>query len=316
MKKIIATLTAIAVLISFAPTKAYASNADSQNTILEVTVDSAPLRNKASKKGKVIVELNVGDCITCVGSTVNNAGNLWYIIDYGEKKLYIYSENVKEHTHSLCKVEDSNISICCCGYYEAKIEDMYSLNAATHTGFLLNPATVAVGGELATMLGAAAPYVIITIVCGTLLYVAINTTSTRADVASVSKDFSELNPDMVESGNYYYCARRGNMLFIAYNNPINVDEAETFICGACRMSFPQLNFGPGVEIRNLYTLSEDDASALVKKISKNSDILCEYDSAHRDGYFQHYNFSHIFDGSTKRTKVHLFFALPMVVEVA
>lgn len=321
MKRILCVVLLIVMLVNYFPVLVFADS----TYLLEVTQDGAPLREKPKKAGKVIVQLNTGDCVTCIGSTVNSAGNLWYKIKYANKEAYIYSGNVIDHTHNMVQVSDTNVFICKCGHYEVKPEgSTFTSYAGVLTeGDLLGQevaeAVAALGGlgsAVATVTTAALPYVAVVVVCGVIIYISINASATQADVKNISLDLTELKIDMAQSGSYYYCARGDSVLLIAVNNPISKEEADTFLYGICGGGdlMNILNSGYGMNLRGIYTLSEYDAQALANEFNTKHKIHgfeCIKDNdIHGDGYYQHFNFRRIFDHS-KHINAHIFYGLPV-----
>lgn len=122
MKKLICMLLVLVMLIGLLPLEAFAA----EERFLEVTVENAPIRKKASSEGKIVARCPKGTVLRYAGSCINKKLNLWYEVqEYGKSNLYyIYSENVKFHEHSYRELEVNEVTywICNCGYMEANAD--------------------------------------------------------------------------------------------------------------------------------------------------------------------------------------------------
>lgn len=136
MKKAISIILIAALLIAALPVQCFAAS----NTIpvlLEVTVDNAPIRAASNKNGKVIARCAKGSVLTCTGSCINSAGNRWYKVEYDDWYYYIYSGNVKTHTHTFEYIDYDGVSYryCDCGLVQVPTKTQ-AKQAATMTPYL------------------------------------------------------------------------------------------------------------------------------------------------------------------------------------
>lgn len=108
--RIIAVALVLAMAVSAFPVAAFAANSE----YLEVIVDNAPIRKECREKGEIVARCAKGAVLESTGSTLNKYLHKWYLVNYEGKTYYIYSDNVKTHTHNYesLTLEDIKLKIC------------------------------------------------------------------------------------------------------------------------------------------------------------------------------------------------------------
>ena len=101
LTRALAIILIVSAIMSSFPVFAFAG---SSSSIIEVKVENAPIRSKPSEKGKIVLRCHKGELLKCTGSLKNDVGNQWFKITIENKTLYIFSGNVKKHSHKY-KVE-------------------------------------------------------------------------------------------------------------------------------------------------------------------------------------------------------------------
>lgn len=198
MKKVISMILAFALIFSMAAPASAAKAAE--ETYIEITSTSAPLRTGPGKKYEAVATLEKGDCLVMTGWSENRYGNVWYHCQYAgsDDTLYLYSEHAEFHSHTYQEVCEG-FSFCHCGRYEID-----SCSGATQTdglvitaGTLLTDAMAAAAAELTALGGSittaasgaavAFPYVAVVSVVGLMVYMGVSQSGTQAQVKDVVK---------------------------------------------------------------------------------------------------------------------------------
>ena len=113
--KIMSLLLVLTLFVGMIPTPAYAASV----SYLEVTRNNAPIRADKYDTGKIIDRCAKGTVLKCTGTTYNWKTSKWYKVEWEGKTRFIYSGNVKTHSHSYKnKVTFDGVTykICGCGY--------------------------------------------------------------------------------------------------------------------------------------------------------------------------------------------------------
>lgn len=86
-------------------------------SLIEVKRDNAPIRSAASENGSVLFRCEEGAVLKYTSTVINKYGNLWYKVTFNGKTGYIYSGNVKMHTHSYQHLTYDGVTynVCDCG---------------------------------------------------------------------------------------------------------------------------------------------------------------------------------------------------------
>lgn len=113
MKRMISLLLILGVLLSLLPVSAFAES----KTYIEVTKNNAPLRDRPYEEGQAIAKCEEGTVFSVVDTRINKRLNKWYEVFYNGKSCYIFSGNVKTHTHSYKSIiiNDICFDVCACG---------------------------------------------------------------------------------------------------------------------------------------------------------------------------------------------------------
>lgn len=119
MKRTISIILVVAMLIAVLPAQCFAAS----TTLLEVTVDNAPIRGANNNKGKVITRCAKGSVLESTGYCINSSLNKWYKVKWNGGSYYIYSGNVKKHVHSYKSLESCGIHYLICDCGDIKVDD-------------------------------------------------------------------------------------------------------------------------------------------------------------------------------------------------
>lgn len=147
MKKIISILLALVLILGCIPAPAFAAESgevcavepySGDATLLEIVRDGAPIRTGAGEKYAKVVTCEKGAVLEKNGSKVNRYLNKWYEVTYRDMESnacytgYIYSENVKKHSHSFEKLEYEGVTykFCDCGKITVRVKNEYMLKKA------------------------------------------------------------------------------------------------------------------------------------------------------------------------------------------
>lgn len=143
MKKVLSMFLAFLMVLSLCPTQVYAVSV----TKLEVIQNNAPIRRKANSEGEIATRCSVGSILESSGSLVNSRGNKWYKVNYNGSTCFIFSGNVKIHSHNYQSMTLDGITYkaCDCGdvqvsytvYEKEKVLKANAL-AGVATGFVLS----------------------------------------------------------------------------------------------------------------------------------------------------------------------------------
>jgi hypothetical protein len=343
IRKIISALVAGILTIQGIPFAASAETTQVQgdtSIVLEAAKDNVPVRTEPSKHGDVVETLDESDCIQASGSVVNEYGNTWWVIDAGDESYYVYDGNVKEHTHTLLESEDASLQYCRCGWYQytPTAEDgVQRLGAAAATaGSLLGASAL---GDLDALAAAVASaglaaagtvftVVSVVVISGTIFYIIINASTTRAEISSIVKSMEEFDAEKNETGKYYYAAQGATSLMIYYGESLNIEQANEYLV----MKATSNSLLDGVAIQGIYTVDPVDATALAIRYTQNTGLgsydygnskgadSFEYDKnqngTFKIGHFAHYHISYSTDlGAWKKKNVHIWFGEPYGVKL-
>lgn len=127
--------------------------------MIEVVRDNAPIREEPLGSSPVVARVAETTVLCKTGTTWNRYLNKWYEVQYGNKTCYIYSGNVKAHTHEYRNYTADGITfhICSCGeaYLNAPTESKAALGneayAAAALALPLADGPLPVGDVLAGM---------------------------------------------------------------------------------------------------------------------------------------------------------------------
>ena len=293
-KHAVSILLILALFISAMPAAAFADS----STFLEVVKEGAPIRAKAAEEGRVVERCAVGAVLECTGSKINHHMNRWYIVKTSSGgEAYIYSGNVKEHSHNYTdlRFEDITYSVCNCGRVqvkadnEAKEEEGSKVLAAVSAAL---PAAVADGPlPVGDLVGIG-----IVIVSVAALHDVVLSTDSLSSAISLA-DFDEYlskKEGVCNSSSFRKVARlNGNLKYID-NRCLDLAEAYIYVL-----------LGGDV-----YTPDENNAMMLAAEYGR---ATFERDKD-KISYFYHYHFGLHFDEHGNRIENdtvggHIFFGL-------
>lgn len=319
MKKIISMILAIALMFSMAAPASAAKAAE--ETYIEITSTSAPLRTGPGKKYEAVATLEKGDCLVMTGWSENRYGNVWYHCQYAgsDDTLYLYSEHAEFHSHTYQEVCEG-FSFCHCGRYEI---DSCS-GAAQTDGLVITAGTLltdamaaaaaeltALGGSITTAASGAAvafPYVCVASVVGLMVYMGVSQSGTQAQVKDVVKaeTFEDLWSVFEKDGpEVYYAAAflPGDIpALLLTSEAMDLEEATDYLSKlANNRGYAYIADLYGKSLLNVWTPLHDSAAILCEKFMKlnkgfvygnsNADLcLYERDSVKKDWKIQFEHF--------------------------
>lgn len=279
--RFLALLLALAMTISAFPVSAFAAT----NEYLEVIVDNAPIRNDYYKTGDVVARCTKGAILESSGTKTNRYHNKWYKVSFEGSTYYIYSENVKVHTHNYqsLTIEDLKLKICKnCGNIVSDDTKSDTYNEYISLAALALPA---IDG----------PIPVGDILAGILFTYAVAKSSqamvpAAADIVEQIRkvDFSEYLKKRDENTCTPYSFRR----VMRYQGGLKYLDSEC-------MDYAEAYIWVAVFQGDVYTASEDAALILAAMSPKGS--TCERDKD-KVSYFYHYHLS-----KDRSEKGHVFF---------
>lgn len=112
MKKLLSIILAAVMLIGTIPVVSSAAY-----SYVEVTRDNAPIRRGCYESSSVAARVSKGTVLEVTGSCHNIYLNKWYRLSYNGQTCYIYSGNVKTHSHAYTPLYFNGVTynICNCG---------------------------------------------------------------------------------------------------------------------------------------------------------------------------------------------------------
>lgn len=132
LKRLLSIILTMSILLSCIPMQVFASDSgevcaastySDGASLLEVKKDRAPLRSGPAEKNSILIRCDKGVVLEKKDTTINKYLNKWYKVTYKDIKTgtcysgYMYSENVKKHSHSFDKFEYDGVTykFCDCG---------------------------------------------------------------------------------------------------------------------------------------------------------------------------------------------------------
>ena len=284
MKRTLCLLLVAVMTFVLLPAPAQAASV----TYVEVTKNDAPIRTKAKKTGSVVSRCEKGTILEVTGSTYNQYFNKWYKVTYDGKTRYIYSENVKAHTHDYKKFtfDDVSYRICStCGAGNVLAGDK------NKGALLLRSTSIAMGGI--SVADGPLPYgdmIAGGLALASIYYAAV---SAKPAVSSLAKLFESVDFDAyLKKRSENVCTPESFRLVerckggLKYKGDECLDIAEAFVFAAAG--------------HDVYTADEDMALLLVAEFGSG---ICERDKD-KVSHFYHYHF-----GLDRSIKTHIFFGL-------
>ena len=116
MKKFISLLLTVIMALNILPL----SVASAETQFVEVTKDSAPIRDDYYESGNVLKWVPRGTILRVYDTKLNSKLNHWFRVEYDDPSQnrcimgWIYSGNVKDHSHSYQKYEYNGNTFCVC----------------------------------------------------------------------------------------------------------------------------------------------------------------------------------------------------------
>ena len=326
-KRVMTLVLVMALLSGVLAIPGYAAQTDDDDyMVLEVTKKTT-LRSDYYAKSSVLTTLEENTILFCKRGALNKYGNVWYECLYfpenggmnGVSTGWVYSGNVKEHTCTFTEAEGSEeLSFCRCGAISYEPSDMTQIGVAA----TLNPTRIPdIAGVLGTLgiavqgaATAAAPYLVVGVVCGMVVYLAVSVAENAATLEKVAVDWEKLGKDFKpERGDYYNGIVSGDFLYIDRANPMDKQKAMSRIdILLCANTLTREIFQWFI-----YTLHEFDAYDLADAyVNSRSGVTfnCIID-AHTSGsmmrQYKHYHISSVFD-PLGHLPGHIAFGAPMV----
>lgn len=317
MKKIISMILAIALVFGMAA-PASAAKA-TEDTYIEITSSSAPLRTGPGKKYESVATLEEGDCLILTGSgwVRNRAGNVWFECTYAgsDETFYLYEEHAEFHSHSYQEVREG-FSYCQCGKYEIESAGTTQTNSMALAAGTLLPDTIAAAAAELTILGetigsgiaVAAPYVAVVAVAGLLIYMGVSRSGTQVQVRDVVKveSFEDVWRLFETDGpEVYYGAAFSfgeTPALLLTSEAMDLEEATKYMTGIVNnRANAFINSLTGKSMLNMWTPLHDSAAILCESFMKvnkgfvygnsNADLcLYERDSVKKDWKIQFEHF--------------------------
>ena len=149
MKKLLAAVLALLLVVELVPLPAKASGSsrtyevaspyEEGGTLMEITKDNAPIRYGAAEKSGVVRRCFKSEVIAVHGSCRNRYHNLWYKTRVNGETCYIYSGNVKKHTHHYTTFDAEGLiyHACTCGQVTLTVDRDAEEKIATMAGLPL-----------------------------------------------------------------------------------------------------------------------------------------------------------------------------------
>ena len=265
-KRIVSLLLAIATLFCIT-TEAFAandltatySNFDDDKTVYEVVDDRSPIRSGATEDYDVLCYVNSGALLVSSGTVLNYRLHRWMKIDMSDGSTgYIYSNHVREHTHSYCDLtfgegdDEMIFSVCDCGKTKVRAASMTGLGyaktiAGSVVGFAGTLGVIAALEQTATSTGilivggasaSTAPVWPVIAGLGGVLCVAAGISLLRNGLSTTKMKEIDLGKLMKENAGYCYADsihivdfNGGTLCNSMKKNTSCVDSAVAFIYG-------------------------------------------------------------------------------------
>lgn len=236
-KKLIAMILVFALCYAAGPVVAHADSERDFRVTLEANTDTT-VRDAPYQDGKVVVPLSEGDIVKVTKAVVNRHGNVWYQVITPQGEGFIYSEKTREHHCCYQNVDGCNNAFFCnCGNIIVA-NDEQSLQAIAFGNAAALPAPVDVlAPETLESLGlglaglgaaasAAAPYVVVLVVGGVVIYIAVHAQANEAVLVRASVEWRALNSDFrPQDGLYYDGMLKDGVMLVNVANPMDEYEA-------------------------------------------------------------------------------------------
>ena len=341
-KKFISFVLMLAITISIIPSTAFAAPGGS--VILEVCSDEAYIRKSASQDAKTLHTARKGAILSCTGSTVNKHGNVWFsveCIDANSGNLttgWVYSERVREHTHSFTNAGDG-LTFCRCGMVS------HSSSGNVQMGYpaVLDPgALIGLGAaidalkNLGLSVAAGIPYVSVAVAIGGIIYMAyVSASLYSTELLDLERVISDYAPKDYSDGKYYYAGifRNGDITaaFLVPTTSLNYNEALSYMTSVCRREYVVNAFldKQMVSFASLYTPNPNDAVRLCDGLEKTGEFSygddsmanhqCDFNKRNLTRGVLYYEHFHIYARpalsatslySEKVKDTHVFFGIP------
>lgn len=210
--------------------------ADSTKKFIDVIVDNAPLRTCASKAGEVIANTYYGRTLAVVNEMTNEYGNHWYEVSWENEPgdgatAYIYSGNVKEHSHAyMCKnVEGVEFSYCKCG--NVYIEETMYVNVSKADALVLGATATASATSLADGPLPVGELIGAILVVGTWCLAYSGVIPSELQSVTTDTDFMEYikdNGEVCSNDNFRMVERVNGTLQVIGNTCLNVPQAYVY----------------------------------------------------------------------------------------
>ena len=289
MKKIIALIMTLLILLSCFPSIVQAEG----DALIEIIKKDVPIRNKPYQEGEIIARCKKGAVLQYTDIKINSRFRRWYVVDWGGKTGYIYSENVELHHHhydSVTTISSITFKICNeCG-------DCYAVGSSAEKkkgdellSFVSLPAIgtlCAVDGPLP--IGDIVALFIGVVAIATYFDTTVPTNASFAELVTESDILSQMmiKKTICTSDNFHVVERVPGGL--KYLSPYCLDYLEAFAVAKA------LNM-------DIYTESEVAAQNLA--LLYNGSLIGERDKDQMT-HFYHYHF-----GTDRKVKAHVFFGL-------
>ena len=289
MKKFLSVFLSLVLLINILPLGA--AMADTQ--YVEVTADSAPIRDDYYETGSVLYWASRGGMLKVVKTKTNMYFNKWYYVEYDTGyscgRGWIYSGNIKEHSHNYqtYNYNGNKFGVCTkCGTVSIERTRTVEMSRADAFVAALPAAGVAAGADGPIPAGD----VVAVVILGLALLELGQTPSTYqiqewAESVDIADYVREDNTCSIES--FYKVQRAGNLVKID-NRCMNAFQA--FLCSRF------LGY-------DVWTM-DPQAAVLCASMNGGRFFGPERD-ANKADYYYHYHYGT--DHQHKDTETHVFF---------
>lgn len=251
--KVVAAVLILAILFgAIVPQGRYQVQA-SDTTLIEVTRDNAPIRDDKVDSGNIVARCKEGAVLVSTGSTINYKLHKWYVVKFDGKEYFIYSGNVKVHSHDYKCIEvlGMTFSLCDCGIFERvssvpKNTEVISIPVPASIGTsvvsgsavlslptttALEEALVALGGMVPAVGEAVVPYLPV-IVTGAAILLAflfiINKDATFEMMVEVLETLDLVEVVEINKGNQYACEPEEFRLVTRMNGNLYYSNSECY----------------------------------------------------------------------------------------
>lgn len=281
--RMLAIALVFAMVVSACPLPVFAN----QNEYLEIVIDNAPIRNDCYATSDVIARCTKGAVLESSGTTLNMYHNKWFKVKYEGQTYYIYSKNVKTHSHNYqsMTIENIKLKICSnCGNIESEDRKSSTYNEYVGLAAMALPAIdgpIPVGDILAAIL-------------------------VSYSVSKISQEMVPVSADIIEQIRKVdfseYLKKRNENICTPYSfrRVARFSGGLKYLDSQC-MDYAEAYIWVAVFQGDVYTTSEDAALILAAMSPKGS--ICERDKD-KVSYFYHYHLS-----SDRSEKAHVFFGM-------